>query len=118
MYSDLFDFDLIFSKWNRPIKEVNGYKILDTEKGKLIVVNALGISKKDLNVEIVKNTLIIEGKTEVKEIDFTNSVRFEFDISKVKDRLESIDYELKNGLVFVNLNIHIEPEKEIKISCK
>jgi len=111
-------FDLVFKRWERPVLEANGYKILNTDNGCLIVLNVLGISKEDLKLDVKNGFLSIEGKTEAKEIDFINSVNYKFNISQLKNKVESVDYELKNGLAYINLNYKKEKEKEIKIVYK
>lgn len=109
-----FDFfDLVLGNWNRPMKEVSGYKTIETEKGYLLVVNALGINKSDLEIKLEGNTLSIKGVTELKEIDFSNSVSYKFKVGT--DRLDSIEYDVKDGLAYIYLNIkHKQNEIEIK----
>lgn len=122
MYSDLFGFNDMFNvvlkSFNRPLKEINGYKVIEKDFGLCVIVNALGVDKDDLKVEVVKNILKIYGKTEVKEIDFTNSINLSLDINKIKSQLENIEYEFKSGLVYINLYLKQEEQKEIKIICK
>ena len=114
-----FDFfDLIVKNWTRPFKEVSGYKTIETSDGYLIVVNALGIDKKDLEVKLQGNTLNITGTTEIEEINFNNNVSFKFDLSRVIRKLDGIQYEVKNGLAYIYLNIKPEEKPDIQISYK
>ena len=111
-------FDLVFKRWERPVLEANGYKILNTDNGCLIILNVLGIGRDDLKLEIKNGFLVIDGKTEVKEIDFINSVNYKFNVSQLRNKVDSVDYELKNGLAYISLNYKKEKEKEIKINYK
>lgn len=111
-------FDLIYKSWDRPIKEVKAYKVLENDNGYQIVVNALGISKDDIHVEVMQNTLHINGKTVDEDIDFTNTVRYQFNVSKIVDRLKRVDYTLKNGLLHVHLILEKETKKQIKVQYK
>lgn len=111
-------FDLIYKSWDRPIKEVKAYKVLETEDGYQIVVNALGIDKKDIDVKVLQNTLHIDGRTVDEDIDFTNTVRYQFNISKIVERLKKVEYTLKNGLLHVHLILEQKHKKDIKVEYK
>lgn len=111
-------FDLIYKSWDRPIKEVKAYRVLETDDGYQIVVNALGIDKDDIKVEVLQNTLHINGKTIDEDIEFTNTVRYQFNVSKIVERLKRIQYTLKNGLLHVHLILEQKHKKEIKVEYK
>jgi HSP20 family molecular chaperone IbpA len=114
MYSLIDEF---IKSWDRPVREVKGWKATETEDGVLIVANALGIGKEDLKLELNKGTLTLKGETEEKEIDFVNKVSYSWDISKYLSELQNIDYEARNGLVFIHLNLE-EEKSNIKIKYK
>lgn len=120
MFNDFFNlgsgFDSIFKSWNRPLTESNGYKIKDTEKGQLIIINVVGIDKDELTVIIEGSTLKVKGKTRLKEIDFVTETNFSIPIRV--HNLKNIEYELKNGYLYVYLNAKEDSKTNIKISYK
>lgn len=111
-------FDLIYKSWDRPIKEVKAYKVLETEEGYLVVINALGIDKEDIQVQVLQNTLHVNGKTVDEDIDFTNTVRYQFNVGKIVERLNKVEYTLKNGLLHVHLKLEQKKKKDIKVEYK
>jgi len=111
-------FDLVWKNWNRPMKEISGYKTISTEDGYLIVANALGISKDDLKVELTREYLKISGETINKDIDFTNSVNYQFNITKIYSDIDKITYELKDGLAYINIKMTEPKTRKIKIEYK
>lgn len=111
-------FDELFKSWNRPVKESKGWQLTQTDYGYLIVANALGIDKENIKLELNKSTLTLSGKTEVKEIEFTNSVNYSWDISKIVVEIENIEYEVKDGLVYILLYMQKDKKPQIKIEYK
>lgn len=117
MTTDLFD--LVFKTWDRPMKEVNGYRKISTDYGYLIVANALGINKDNLEIDLTRETLKIQGKTEIEDIDFTNSVNYQFYVgSKVYEEIDKIEYELKDGLAYISIYTKPAKKKDIKITYR
>lgn len=106
--------DEFFKGWNRPVMEVKGWKSIPTDNGYVIIANTLGIEKKDIKINLDGKTLTLEGKTEVKEIDFTNTVKYRWDLSNLITRIENIEYEVKNGLVYIDI-FTSEKQKQIAI---
>ncbi|MFW6029227.1 MAG: Hsp20/alpha crystallin family protein [Halanaerobiales bacterium] len=109
-------FDLVFRNWTRPVKESRGYKIIDKNDSYLIVANTLGIREEDLNISLDGNTLNIQGKTELKDIDFYNTVSYKFDLATVPFEIKSIDYYTINGLTYIYLYTEQKRNKEIPIN--
>jgi HSP20 family molecular chaperone IbpA len=106
-------FDELFKSWDRPVKEAKGWQSTETDYGYVIVANVLGIDKENIKLELNKSTLSLVGKTEVKEINFTNSVSYSWDISNIIVEIEKIEYQVKNGLVYIQ--IFTEKNKKPKI---
>lgn len=94
-------FDLVFKTWQRPVKEVDGYKVIETENGKTIVFNALGINKDDVSVETVGKELVVKGETSVDEISFTNKISYRIYLGDKS--LDKITYALKDGLLYITI---------------
>ena len=116
MYNDFFD--LVWKSWERPMKEVKAYKLMEIEDGYRIVLNALGIDKDDVKVELLQNSLHIIGETVDDDIDYTNKVKYQFNVSRIQKDIERIDYSLKNGLLIVNIRVETRKRKNIKIEYK
>ena len=115
MYSLIDEF---LKSWDRPVREVTGWKATQTEFGTLIVANVLGISKENIKVNLEKATLSLKGETEVKEIEFTNKVNYAWNISNIIADLENIEYEVKDGLVYIFLYTSKEKKRKIAIDYK
>jgi HSP20 family molecular chaperone IbpA len=116
MYNDFFD--LVWKSWERPIKEVKAFRVLETHDGYQIVCNALGIDKEDIKVQLLNNSLHIEGETSDDEIEYTNKVKYQFNVSRIANDIEKIDYTLRNGLLIVNIITLKTKKKEIKVAYK
>ena len=119
---DFFDdFDQIFNKlystFSRPVKDQRPFSVYTHDKGYIIVVNTLGIDKKDLSVNIQYEKgnkypiLCINGKSEIENINFTNQVNLRIRMN-FAEKVETLSYECKNGLTLVYLKVkREEPEK-------
>lgn len=117
MSSDFFN--LLWANWERPMKEVRGYQKVATDYGYMIVANALGISKDDLKIKLTREELTIEGKTTIKDIDFTNSVSYRFAVGrKLYEEIDAIEYELIDGLAYIHIYTKPEIENKIEITYK
>ena len=82
-------------------------------KGVYAVVKCLGIASEDVSVELKNDCVIVQGKTEVKGIAYSQYV--ELPVSKeILANVEKIQYEAKDGLVFVYLKTKM-PEKKPQI---
>lgn len=110
-------FDLVFKEWNRPVKEVKGYSAIKTDDGYVVVINALGISKDDLTIDMSGNHLIVKGETKIEEIDFTNRVSYQFDVGDLGGEVKTIEYSLKDGFLYVDIKLKKEKPK-VKIQYK
>lgn len=110
-----FFFEEIFKGWKRPVIEANGYKFIKNDKGYMLIANTLGISKSDLTLELKKKIFTLKGETKNQEIDFTNKVNYQLDLSKIDEDIEEIEYTVENGLTIVQFKVSSEPEKHIPI---
>jgi HSP20 family molecular chaperone IbpA len=112
------DFDEIIKSWNRPIIESKGWKVIPNSNGYLVVANTVGVSKDNIKIELSKNVLTLSGHTEVKDISFTNSVNYKWDVSEFGKQIIGIEYEVVDGLTYIEILTEKPKEKEIRISYK
>lgn len=110
----MFDLDLFFKQWDRPFNEASVGTVFDTEKGIGFIINATGIDEKDLVVEQKGRELKVSGKTEIKELERTSTMNYVVDIGRWVSRLVDIEFELKNGYLYIYLNL--SEEKKIAIN--
>ncbi len=105
MLDFLFNFDTDFYSFNRIVKDMRPYSKKYYDDHMTLVHNVVGISEKDLKIDIESenNTayLVIKGETKDEILGTTYSVnsRFSVDANKVKN----VEYTLKDGLVYIDI---------------
>jgi HSP20 family molecular chaperone IbpA len=115
-------FKLSFSNFNRPVKDMQPYKLMKSEKGYAVILNTLGIAREDLEVKVAHNkgepfpTLFVKGKTLMGKLNFENTVDLAIRLN-TDERIEDVMYEVKDGLTIVYLKLE-EKEPKIKIEAK
>lgn len=119
MRTILDDFDLLFNRFTRPVKDMSPYKVIrDTDKI-TIVVNTLGLSKDDVKVDFdADKILTIKGETSLDDITFNNIVNIGLSLASLKQEIASIDYTVKDGLTYVNVNLKEREKPAIPINYK
>jgi HSP20 family molecular chaperone IbpA len=110
-------FDLMFKEWSRPVKEANGYTVVKSDSGYVLVINALGINKDDLSIKLDGNYLVVRGETKIELINFTNKVGYQFYVGDLNGKLTDVDYSLKDGFLYVDIKLKQEKPK-VKIQYK
>jgi HSP20 family molecular chaperone IbpA len=118
---DSFDRDInnlfkqVFSNFNRPVKDMQPYKVVRKDGGIIFVLNTLGISRDDLTIEIANKKgdpyryLNVKGTTEMEKIDFSNKVDFSIRLL-FDDEIKKLAYEVKDGLTIIYMKFE-EPKK-------
>lgn len=114
-------FNLVWNRFNAPVKDMQPYRAYVVEgKGLEIVCKTIGINKEDISVRLDKEkgagypTLKIQGSTEDKQIHFTNKVDLTIQLKVDADKIESVQYDSKNGLTTIYIKIKQEPKKSIE----
>jgi HSP20 family molecular chaperone IbpA len=115
MSTDLFD--LVFKEWSRPVKEVKGYSVIKSDDGYVVVINALGISKEDLTIDLSGKYLVVKGETKIEEIDFTNKVGYQFYVGDLEGDIDKVEYTLIDGFLYVDIKLK-EKKNKVKIIYK
>ena len=106
-YDKLFDLAMNDFKFTKSIiKDMHPYEFRQDENKLTIAYQAVGIDEKDIKVFVKKENgisyLVIEGKTNNKELNKDFSVFGKFTIGK-PDEIEKIQYKVLNGMVYVYL---------------
>jgi HSP20 family molecular chaperone IbpA len=117
-FNDLFN--LVFSNFNRPVKDMQPYKVVRKENGIIFVLNTLGINRDDIFVEISNKKgdpyryLNVKGSTVMEKIDFKNNVDFSIRL-KFDDEITNLAYDVKDGLTVIYMKFkEVEPLKMIQ----
>lgn len=112
MFDFLLDFDRDFYNFNRSIKDMSPYQIKRYKDHTTLVHNVVGIKKEDLhiNLEPDRNTtyLVITGETKNDVLGSTYNVNSRFSVNK--DEVSKVEWEVKDGLLYVDI-FYKEPEK-------
>ena len=119
-FGDLFP--NLWNKFNRPVKDQFPYSLYKADnKGYIVVCNTLGIDKKDLSVNVVKEkgrsypTLRVKGETDIENIGFHNMVDLAISL-KLENPIDDVKYEVRNGLTLVYIKTKL-PDEEPKIEA-
>lgn len=112
----MLDFDFLsdYYFFNRPVKDMSPYKIVEKDDKATIVLNTLGISPEDIEIEVVgedgkpySQYLKVSGKTKDELSDKEYNINMKFSIRKA---VKAIDWESRNGLTYLHVKF-LEPEK-------
>ena len=115
-----FLFDDAFYNFNRAVKDMHPYYIRKFDDHATIIHNVVGINEKDLTIEIEpdRNTdwVVVRGytKNEISDSAFSVNSRISFD----KDTVMKVDWDIKNGLLYINLYYKKPELPDIKIERK
>lgn len=115
-----FDFDKAFYTFTRSTKDMMPYEIIKGEGKRTIVHNVVGLSKDDIKVEIIKENktdylnIFGEKKNEITNKMYSVSSRFWID----SDEIKSIDWYVKDGLLYVEVLLKESEKLNIPVSYK
>lgn len=115
-------FDQVNLYCNDLTKKIKGYEIINKDKKTILVFNACGIEEKDVSIKLeledysYRAYLVVSASTYNEELDKTYNV-FEKIAIDVDDYKE-VNYEIKNGLLIVELVNNIPNTSKIKINHK
>jgi len=98
--------------FNRPVKDMVPYKVVQNKDKTVLILNTLGISPEDIEIEVeagndyASNILHISGNTkdELSDREYNINMRF-----IIKKPIKKIEWESRNGLTYLTL-IFVEPE--------
>lgn len=105
----LFDEPINLSFNTAGTKDMHPVNWKKTENGYRAICRTVGISKEDLKVDFVENTIRVSGKTKYNDEEY--SINYSIPISReIVKNIEKINYKTENGLTYINLIV----KKEIK----
>ena len=127
-YFSFFDdfnsmFDRITNQFTRPVKDQNPFSVYSSDKGYVIVCNTLGLGKDDVKVNVAKEKgcafplLTIHGEKKIEKINFSNNVNLKIRL-RLEEEIESVTYEVKDGLTYVYLKTKVEKPDTIEAVYK
>jgi len=112
-------FGLDSNIFNKPTKDMKPYYCKRVKGGYMVVANAVGISKEDLEVKLESPTdyempvLSVVGETKIDSIDFSNRVNLKISVG-VREKIKSLSYQVKDGLVYILLGTEINAYTSMK----
>lgn len=112
-YFDWFIFDKPLYRFTRETKDCYPYRFVEKDGKYILVINALGIKKEDINIDVSASSdqtgqmLIIKGNTHNDILDTDYNIYMCFNTQR---ELESIDWDVQDGLLKLDLAFK-EPEK-------
>lgn len=114
-------FGRVWSNFNSPVLDQRPSNYFKTEKGYVVVVKTLGISKEDIHVAVEKRkgspfkVLKIEGKTSIEKLGIENSVSMGLNLC-FSEEIEKLTFSCRDGLTLVT--IETKEEKKPKLTAE
>jgi len=100
--------------FHRPFYESQGWAATSTDDGVLIVLNALGVKKDDIEIKSTEEYVSVYGKTHDEDInrDFEVSIYY----NDFRYPVDGVKWDTENGLLKIWVKL-IEP-KQVKVTRK
>ena len=115
------DFDKEFYRFTRNLKDMYPYEIVRKDNQAIIIHNVVGLSKDDIKISLEKdkvNYLVISGekKNEITDKIYKVDSRFTINLDEIAE--EGIEWEVKDGLLYVYITFKELEKPNIKIKYK
>jgi len=117
----LYDFFTSDSYWfRRPFHESRGYQTIEKDGKLLVVMNALGVNKEDVNIDVDATDnpniqlLKVSASTKNESLDKL----FQFSTSFYVKSLREVEWFLENGLLTVELTFNEPVKPSVKVISK
>ena len=116
------DFDKEFYRFTRNLKDMYPYEIIRKDNRATVIHNVVGLSKDDIKISLERegkiDYLVISGEKKNEITDKIYKVDSRFTINLDEIATEGIEWEVKDGLLYVYVAFK-EPEKpNVKIKYK
>lgn len=116
------DFDKEFYRFTRNLKDMYPYEIVKKDNRATVIHNVVGLSKDDIKISLEKegkiDYLVISGekKNEITDKIYKVDSRFAINIDEIAE--EGIEWEVKDGLLYVYITFKKPEKPSIKIKYK
>lgn len=116
------DFDKEFYRFTRNLKDMYPYEIVRKDNQATIIHNVVGLSKDDIKISLERegkiDYLVISGekKNEITDKIYKVDSRFTINVDEITE--EGIEWEVKDGLLYVYIAFKKPEKPDIKIKYK
>ncbi|HQD92969.1 MAG TPA: Hsp20 family protein [Bacilli bacterium] len=116
------DFDKEFYRFTRNLKDMYPYEIVRKDNRATIIHNVVGLSKDDIKISLERegkiDYLVISGekKNEITDKIYKVDSRFTINVDEITE--EGIEWEVKDGLLYVYITFKKPEKPSIKIKYK
>jgi len=116
------DFDKEFYRFTRNLKDMYPYEIVKKDNRATIIHNVVGLSKDDIKISLERegkiDYLVISGekKNEITDKIYKVDSRFTINVDEITE--EGIEWEVKDGLLYVYITFKKPEKSSIKIKYK
>jgi len=116
------DFDRDFYRFSRNLKDMYPYEIIRKDNQAIVIHNVVGLSKDDIKISLKRegkiDYLVISGekKNEITDKIYKVDSRFTINIDDVGK--EGIEWEVKDGLLYVYITFKEPETPEVRINYK
>ena len=116
------DFDKEFYRFTRNLKDMYPYEIVRKDNQAIIIHNVVGLSKNDIKISLEREDkidyLVISGekKNEITDKIYKVDSRFTINVDEITE--EGIEWEVKDGLLYVYITFKKPETPNVKIKYK
>lgn len=116
------DFDKEFYRFTRNLKDMYPYEIVRKDNRATIIHNVVGLSKDDIKISLEREDkidyLVISGekKNEITDKIYKVDSRFTINIDEIAE--EGIEWEVKDGLLYIYITFKKPETPNVKIKYK
>lgn len=116
------DFDKEFYRFTRNLKDMYPYEIVRKDNRATVIHNVVGLSKDDIKISLERegkiDYLVISGEKKNEITDKIYKVDSRFTINLDEIAAEGIEWEVKDGLLYVYITFKKPETPNIKIKYK
>lgn len=116
------DFDKEFYRFTRNLKDMYPYEIVRKDNRATVIHNVVGLSKDDIKISLERegkiDYLVISGEKKNEITDKIYKVDSRFTINLDEIATEGIEWEVKDGLLYVYVTFKAPEKPNIKIKYK
>jgi len=103
--------------FHRPFYERQGYSVVEKDHGLVILFNALGVCKEDIQLDVKSasnNRQIISVRGKTHDEDFADDFEAKIDFIVAK-QMKSVEWDVQNGFmkIFISFEEDIKPSVQI-----